>query len=221
MKSDLKTFLLIGLGVILVIASALVPACSSSTSTSTSSSPPSPTGSPVLSSIAISPATLNEQPLGSTQQLTATGNYTTGSPAEISQEVTWTTNPTGIVTIDSSGLATFVAVGTTQISASLSGKTSQAVTVTVIGPSSVAVVPSSPPGLAVGSTQKFSATGTYSNGAILDITAYVNWKSDATNVATISVDGIVTGVAAGAANITASVSGVTSPAVALKVIPRP
>ena len=82
----------------------------------------------------------------------------------------------------------------------------------------VSVEPAYPADLAVGSTQQFTATGTYSDGSTMDITNQVTWASSATTMATISSAGLATGVAAGNTNITASMSGVISPAVMLTVI---
>jgi hypothetical protein len=83
--------------------------------------------------------------------------------------------------------------------------------------SSIAVTPASPASLAVGSTQQFTATGTYSDDSTAAITSNVTWASSNTTIATISSAGLATGVAAGNTNITASLSGVTSPAVTLAV----
>jgi uncharacterized protein YjdB len=68
--------------------------------------------------------------------------------------------------------------------------------------------------LAVGSKQTFTATGTYSDGSTADITSQVTWTSDTPSV-TINSTGLATGVATGSANITAALSGITSPPVSL------
>ena len=75
--------------------------------------------------------------------------------------------------------------------------------------------------VAVGSTQAFTATGTYSDGTSVDITAGVTWASKDTGVATIDSTGLATGVATGTATITAALSGVTSAPVLLAVIAPP
>src|SRR5208283_3696117 len=75
-------------------------------------------------------------------------------------------------------------------------------------------VTSTYPGIALGTTEQFRATGTFSDNSTQDITASVTWSSSATSVATISnaagSNGQVTPVAAGTATITAtsgSISG--------------
>ena len=84
--------------------------------------------------------------------------------------------------------------------------------------SSIVVTPAPPANLPASLSQQFTATGSYSNGTTQNITAQVTWASSNTAVATISAVGLATGVAAGSTNITASLSGVTSPAVILNVV---
>jgi hypothetical protein len=82
----------------------------------------------------------------------------------------------------------------------------------------IAVAPSSPSSLAVGSMMQFTATGTYADGSTADITNNAAWACD-NNTVTIDPFGIATGIAAGYAGITAALSGVISPAVSLTVMP--
>jgi 6-phosphogluconolactonase (cycloisomerase 2 family) len=84
--------------------------------------------------------------------------------------------------------------------------------------SSIAVTPASPAHLKVGTTQQFTATGTFSDGSTSDITSTVTWASGTTATATISAAGLATAVAQGTTQITAALSGVTSPGVTLTVI---
>jgi Bacterial Ig-like domain (group 2) len=81
----------------------------------------------------------------------------------------------------------------------------------------IAVTPASPASLAVGYPQRFTATGTYSDGSTANITYQVTWTSSDTAVATISSAGLVTGLVPGNTDITAALSGVTSPAVIVVV----
>ena len=70
--------------------------------------------------------------------------------------------------------------------------------------------------IAVGVTDQFTATGTYSNGTTQNLTSSVTWSSSSTAVATISSAGLATGVAAGSATIKAT-SGTISGSVTLTV----
>ena len=67
--------------------------------------------------------------------------------------------------------------------------------------------------LAAGATQQFIATGSYSNGNVLDVTTLSTWSSTNTSAATINASGAATGVATGTTNIKAtynSVAGTTA-----------
>jgi hypothetical protein len=71
--------------------------------------------------------------------------------------------------------------------------------------------------LGVGYKLLFNAIGTYSDGARAEITSKVTWTSSNPAVASISSDGMATGITVGTTEITASLSGVTSPAITLVV----
>jgi len=89
---------------------------------------------------------------------------------------------------------------------------SSIVTVTAATLSSIAVTPPNP-SIAKGSTQQFTATGTYSDASQQDITTQVAWSSSATSIATISnaagSQGRATGVNPGATTITATLGPVS------------
>jgi trimeric autotransporter adhesin len=175
---------------------------------------------PTLSAIVVTPSSPDSLTTGSTQQFTATGTYSDSSSADITAKVNWVSSDTGIASISSSGVATGVAAGLSNITAALSGVTNVAVQLTVIQAAtltSITVTPVSPNTLATGSTQQFTATGTYSDSSSVDITANVTWLSSDTAIASISSSGLATGVGTGLSNITASLSGVTSVAVGLSV----
>jgi hypothetical protein len=111
-----------------------------------------------------------------------------------------------------------VAAGTSMITASLSGITSNSATLTVTAATlvSIAVVPTTA-SIAAGTTQAFTATGTYSNKTTQNLTSTATWTSSNTAAATIVSGGVATGVAAGTSMITASLSGVTSNSATLTV----
>ena len=94
-------------------------------------------------------------------------------------------------------------------------------TVTALTLNSIAITPNPPPSIAIGATEQFTATGTFSDGSTQNLTSSATWNSSAPGFATISnvagTRGLATGVAAGATSITAAVGAVTSPAVSLTV----
>ena len=173
---------------------------------------------PTLVSIAVTPAAPSIA-AGATQQFTAKGTYSDASVVDITSTAAWTSGTTTVATITSSGgLATAVAAGSTNITASLSGVNSPADALTVTAPTlvSIAVTPAAP-SVAKGLTQQFTAKGTYADQSIADISSTVIWASSDPTKATIASGGLATAVAIGSTNITASLSGVTSPADSMTV----
>jgi hypothetical protein len=86
-----------------------------------------------LSSITVAPQSPANLPVGVAQTFVASGTYSNGiSGVDISSQVTWTSSNPNIATISSSGLATCVAVGSTNISAHSDGMTSNIVNLTVV-----------------------------------------------------------------------------------------
>ncbi len=83
-----------------------------------------------LVSIAVTPAAPSIY-VGATQQFKATGTYSNHTTRNLTDKVTWTTNPTGIATIKASGLAKGVAAGSTTVTAAL-GSISGFTTLTVL-----------------------------------------------------------------------------------------
>jgi hypothetical protein len=82
---------------------------------------------------------------------------------------------------------------------------------------SIAVTPPAPL-IAKGSRQQFTATGSFSDGSMQNITTTALWASSDTSVATIqSSTGLATGVGPGSSQITASLNGIVSPTAALTV----
>jgi plastocyanin len=76
---------------------------------------------PVVESIVLSPVNSSLAP-GQTEQFKATGILADNSTADLTSQVTWTSSKASVATIDTAGLATGVAQGSTTITASLSGK---------------------------------------------------------------------------------------------------
>ena len=174
------------------------------------------TGAATLVSIAVTPANPSFA-LGTTQQLQATGTYSDGSTQNLTSAVSWNTGNHSIATVNAQGLATSVAVGSTTataISGSVTGSTTLNVTSAALV--SLAVTPAIP-SIPLGTTQQFTATGTFSNGSTQNITNTVQWSSDTTTVATISnaanSQGLASAVGTGSAKITAtsgSIAGSTT-----------
>src|SRR5260370_40315628 len=74
---------------------------------------------------------------------------------------------------------------------------------------SLAVTPVNP-SIAKGTTQQFTATGTFSDGSTQNLTNTVTWTSTNTTVATITGSGLATGVAPGSTTMQAALGSVSS-----------
>jgi uncharacterized protein YjdB len=157
-----------------------------------------------VASVAVSPssATLS---IGSTAQLGATtrdsaGNVLTG------RIITWASNTPGVATVSASGLVNAIAAGSATITATSEGKSgSSVITVTLVPVATVTVTPATAT-VSIGATRQLSATTQDSAGNSLT-GRVVTWSSSAPGVATVSTSGLVTGVAAGSATITATSEG--------------
>jgi hypothetical protein len=171
----------------------------------------------VLSSLAVTPAN-SAIAKGVTQQFTATGTFSDGSTQNLTNTVAWTSTNTAVATITSNGLATGVAPGSTTMQAAW-GSVSSSISLTVTPPVlvSLAVTPANP-SIAKGTTQQFTATGTFSDGSTQNLTNTVAWASTNTAVATITNTGLATGVAPGSTTMQAAL-GLVSGSAGLTVTP--
>jgi len=135
------------------------------------------------------------------------GNVMTG------QTITWSSNNTGVATVNSSGVVTGVAAGSATITATSSGKSgASAITITASSPpppvvTTVTVAPASA-SIAAAATVSLQATVKDQNGAVMTGQTVI-WSTNSAAAATVNSTGVVTGVAAGSATITATNSGKT------------
>jgi 6-phosphogluconolactonase (cycloisomerase 2 family)/uncharacterized protein YjdB len=159
-----------------------------------------------LSSIAITPNPASVA-VGSTQQLTATGTYSDASTADISSQVTWNSMTPAVATISSTGLATGVTLGTSNITATL-GTIQSPVDVLSVTPPLLSITVNPPnPTIAAGGTVFFTATGTFLGGGTAPL-PNVTWTSGTSATATILANGIAVSQAAGSSTITATLNGI-------------
>ena len=157
-----------------------------------------------VASVAVTPSPASVQ-VGQTLQLTATPKDANGNPLS-GRVITWASDNTSVATVDGNGLVTAVAVGSATITATSEGKSgTSAVTVTTVPVASVTVSPS-PASVQLGSTVQLTATPKDANGNPLS-GRVVTWSSNNTAVARVNSSGLVTGVAAGTATITATSEG--------------
>ncbi|EMK20594.1 Ig-like domain-containing protein [Leptospira kirschneri] len=176
-----------------------------------------------LTSIEVSPV-LPSIAKGLTQKFTAIGIFTDNSKKDITDQVTWNSS-SAIASVsnldDNKGLGKAHAAGDTTITATLgkvSGKTWLTVVPAVL--TSIQIDPVNP-SLAKGLTQKFTATGIYSDNSNKDISSSVTWFSSDSSIATISnaqkSKGNTYGAATGTTNIKATFGKVSSQVSTLSV----
>src|SRR5207245_2191320 len=142
-----------------------------------------------------------------------------GGTALTGRVVTWASSNTGVATVNSSGLVTGVAAGSATITATSEGVNgTSALTVTNVPVASVTVSPAAP-SVQVRQTVQLAATPKDAGGAALT-GRVVTWASNNTGVATVNGTGLVTGVAAGSATITATSEGTNgTAALTVSVVP--
>jgi uncharacterized protein YjdB len=165
-------------------------------------------GSKTIVSLALSPTSAQIKP-GANTQFSATATYGNNSTGDVSSSVTWTSSNISIATINSSGLATAVAIGTTNITAK-SGSVVSPIAKLTVSNKTISVITVSPQNLTLsnGGQQQYTANATYSDGSNGDVTNAVTWSSSSSSVATITTAGFVTAVGTGTSTISAALNGV-------------
>src|SRR5688500_1880456 len=143
--------------------------------------------------------------VGAKTQATATVKDDDGNALD-GRTVTWTSSDTEVASVSSTGEVTALRAGTAEIRATSEGKQGSA-TVTVMPPAIHAItVVIANPALQPGATTQASAVAKDASGN--DLTGRpIMWSTDNAEVATVSTQGVVTGVKAGTATITATSEG--------------
>ncbi len=167
---------------------------------------------PTLVSIAVAPAAASIA-VGATQAFSATGTFSDGSTADLTNSAAWASSNIPVATISSSGIASGNSAGITNITAAQNAIASNTAALTVNGGAptllSITVTPN-PVTIVGGATQQFTAIGNYSDASTVDLTATATWSSSAPTVASIAAGGLATGVAPGSTNISAVYESITS-----------
>lgn len=149
-------------------------------------------------------------PAGRTQQFTATALDAQGNPLS-GRVVSWLSGAPTVATVDQTGLATGIGVGSAVIIATVEG---QQGTVTLdVTPVSVAAVSVTPNTgtLPIGNTLQLAASITDAAGVPIP-GKVATWNTSSAAIATVSTSGLVTAVGAGTATITATSDGVSGTA---------
>jgi trimeric autotransporter adhesin len=148
---------------------------------------------------------------GTTLQLTAQGNYSDGTTADISSQVTWSSSDSTVAKLSTTGLLTSYKSGSV-IATATEGTISGTVVVTVNGASLSAISVSGGASLAAGQSEQLAAQGTYSDSSTQVVTSQVSWTSSDATVATVSAAGLLKSLKAGTVTITATMNSVSGTA---------
>lgn len=168
--------------------------------TSLVAGPTAPTISPTAVTIA----------QGTAAEFTALATLADGSTQDVTSSVTWVSTDPTIATVSnvlgSAGWATGVAPGSVTIAASFPGVfASDGLTVTNATLSSLAIAtPATAQNIALGTTQQYTVTGTFSDSSTQDLSTQVIWTSSDTAVAIINPFGVATSTGTGTTNISAA-----------------
>jgi uncharacterized protein YjdB len=159
--------------------------------------------------------------LGIPVPFVATAILSNNATLVVTGNASWVSSDATVATVTAGGVATPEKAGSATITSTYLGKSgTSTLTVSAATLSSIAVTPT-PVSLAAGASQQLVATGTYSDATTRDITTATTWLSSAPAIATVSnaanSRGLLTALASGSANVTATFQGITSPADAITV----
>lgn len=152
-----------------------------------------------------------------TAQFAATGTYNDGSSRDLTKYVDWTSSNYSTATISNAGgsygLATGVAPGSVVIGALIGSVIGTAdLTVTNATLTAITISPHSA-NISLGSTQNYTAMGSFSDGTAQNISRSVAWSSSNANVATVNTLGTAVSASTGTSTISATANGVTGTAI--------
>jgi uncharacterized protein YjdB len=175
---------------------------------------------PVVASVVLFPSPLS-LPVGSTRPLTVTVSDKNGL-AIAGRTVEFSSSNPAVASVNATGTVIGVSQGTAVITAqALLDQVSGTATVNIVPVpvASIGITPAGAQTVFQGLTLQLAATLRDGNGNILNGRP-VSWTSSNVSIADVSSSGLVTGVALGTVQITASSEGVNS-AVSVSVQPRP
>ncbi|MHA4869586.1 ice-binding family protein [Duganella sp. PWIR1] len=170
----------------------------------------------VLLSIAVTPQAPTVL-IAATRQLAVIGTYSDATTQDLTASSTFVSATPASAIVNSDGLVTGMALGTSVVTASNGGKNaSTTVTVPAATLSSISVTPSTSTVLIDGQ-QQYIATATYSDNTTAFVTNTAVWSSTSPTIGTVAATGLATGRAAGSTTISATV-GARSGSAALTVV---
>jgi len=145
---------------------------------------------------------------GLSVQFTATGTYSDGSTANLTNNVVWQSSDNTVAVITAAGRASTFIAGAVTISAVYQGFLAS--TTLTVTPPTLAKINVSPAGAIIPfhGTLQFTAIGVFSNGSQQNITTQVTWSSN-NGKASVDAAGLATGNTKGKTFIRAKLNGIT------------
>jgi uncharacterized protein YjdB len=158
-----------------------------------------------LNSIEVSPQG-GQFIVGEQQAFTATAHFQDGSTGDVSSFIRWQSSAPQVASVDETGSAEALAVGTSTITAAYSTYSGTSdFQVVAVRLDAFAIAPMELT-TGIGIAQRPRATGSYSDGSTRDITDLVTWSTNDAQVASVDAhSGVISGVALGSTVIDASV----------------
>ena len=168
-------------------------------------------GPPVLIHISVNPPE-PVLPTGESEQLAATGKFSDGSTANVTNLARWQATPSTVASVSASGDFKGLSKGTTQVSATYQGLTGTT-SVTVASAALLSItVTTAQSSLPVGESEALVATGEFSDGSIENLTNLAAWHASPSGVASVSSSGDLKGLSKGVTQVSAVYQGVTGTA---------
>ena len=163
-----------------------------------------------VASIAVSPSSVSLL-TGESRSVTAVAKDAAGTELR-SQRLVWSIKDKAIANVSSSGIVSGVANGNTQLSVSAAGVSAVIPVAVARRPTSVVSVTPASATIRVGATVALAATAFDNAGGAVKGRP-ISWKTNDVSIATVSQSGVVSGVGAGIATVTATIDGVSDAAV--------
>ncbi len=126
----------------------------------------------------------------------------------------------GVISVDAHGVNTALAIGQSQVQATLGSLRSTSVVLVDDDTAAKLEIRASRDRFPVGGTQQVQLIGTAADGHQQDLSLTANWQSSDPSIATISSTGLAKGVAAGNVTFTASFGGLTASTIGFEVLPK-
>ena len=164
------------------------------------------TGPKPVASVVVTPDTHTLTSIDATQQFQASARDAAGATIS-GKSFTWSSSSLPVATVNSTGLVTAVTNGSSTITAAVDGVSGGAALTVAQALASVAVTSSEDTLKALGATASLTATPNDANGNSMAAGTAV-WSSSNPLIATVDIDGTVTGVANGDVVIIATVDEV-------------